>query len=77
MDWFRLGNWTSPIKLVGVPVRVHLPWLLVAVLIGWSLAMGSLPVVYSGLSDRSYRVMAVIVIGGELYPSCFTSWPAS
>ena len=64
MDGFRSGSWTSPIKLLGVPVRVHWPWLLVAVLIGWSLAMGSLPVVYAGLSDRTYRAMAAIIIGG-------------
>lgn len=64
MDGFRSGSWTSPIKLLGVPVRVNLAWLLVAVLIGWSLAMGSLPVVYAGLSDRTYRAMAAIIIGG-------------
>ena len=64
MDGFHLGSWTSPIRLLGVPVRVHLAWLLVAVLIGWSLAMGSLPVVYAGLSDRTYRAMAAIIIGG-------------
>ena len=64
MGGFRLGSWISPIKLLGVPVRVHLAWLLVAVLIGWSLAMGSLPVVYAGLSDRTYRAMTAIILGG-------------
>jgi Zn-dependent protease len=64
MDGLRSGSWTIPFRILGVPVRVHLAWLLVAVLVGWSMAMGSLPVVYAGLSDRTYWAMSAMVIAG-------------
>lgn len=64
MDGLRSMSWTTPFRILGIPVRVHLGWLLVALLIGWSLAMGSLPVVYAGLSTPTYWAMtAAVVIG--------------
>lgn len=57
-------SWTTPFKILGVPVRVHLAWLLVAVLVGWSMAMGSLPVVYAGLTEPTYWAMSAMIIAG-------------
>lgn len=64
MQGWLSGSWVSPFKFLDAPVRVHLGWMLIAGLIGWSLAMGSLPVVYAGLSDQTYRAMAAIIIVG-------------
>ncbi len=58
------ARWTTPFKILGAPVRVHLPWLLVAALVGWSMAMGSLPVVYAGLTAQTYRAMSAMIIAG-------------
>ncbi len=58
------ASWTTPFKILGVPVRLHLAWLLVAVLVGWSMAMGSLPVVYAGLSRQTYWLMSAMIIAG-------------
>lgn len=58
------AHWTTPFKMLNAPVRVHLGWLLVAVVVGWSLAMGSLPVVYAGLPIPTYWAMSAIIIIG-------------
>jgi len=65
-DLGRLGTarWTLPLKVLGAPASVHLGWTLVAALVGWSMAMGSLPTVYAGLTYETYWVMTAIVILG-------------
>lgn len=60
----RFTGWTSPIKVFGVQVRVHLSWLIVALLIAWSLATGSLPMIYAGLPTEAYWAMAALIILG-------------
>ncbi|MEO8112839.1 MAG: site-2 protease family protein, partial [Phenylobacterium sp.] len=60
----RFTGWTSPVKVFGVQVRVHLSWLIVALLIAWSLASGSLPMIYAGLPRGAYWAMAAMIIVG-------------
>lgn len=57
-------DWTLPVRLLGAPVRLNIGWFMVATLIGWSLAMGSLPVVYAGLPLATYWAMTGVIIIG-------------
>ncbi|MFN3514440.1 MAG: site-2 protease family protein [Phenylobacterium sp.] len=52
------------LKLFGIPVGVHVSWLLVAGLVAWSLAAGSLPLLYEGLPRSSYWLMALVAVVG-------------
>lgn len=60
----RFSGWQSPFTVFGVRLRIHISWLIIAVLIAWSLASGSLPAVYEGLPAGSYWVMALMIVAG-------------
>lgn len=51
-------------RLFGVEVRINPSWLVMALLIAWSLATGAFPQIYKGLSAGSYWLMALIVVVG-------------
>jgi Zn-dependent protease/CBS domain-containing protein len=47
-------------RLVGIPISIHWSWLVVAVLITWTLAATIFPDQNPGLSDTTYWVMGVV-----------------
>jgi Zn-dependent protease/predicted transcriptional regulator len=47
-------------KLFGFPVRIDLSWIVIAVLVVWSLAAGLFPRLYSGLSQAAYLWMGIV-----------------
>jgi Zn-dependent protease/predicted transcriptional regulator len=47
-------------KLFGFEVRIDLSWLIIAVLITWSLADGLFPYWYPNLSSREYWIMGIV-----------------
>lgn len=51
-------------SLFGVRVRVHVSWLIMALFIAWSLASGSLPMIYAGLPPGAYWATAVLIVAG-------------
>jgi hypothetical protein len=51
---FRLG------RISGIEIGAHWSWLLVAVLVVWSLADGVFPDTNPGLTDRTYLAMAIV-----------------
>lgn len=53
---FRLG------RIAGVEIGVNWTWLIVVLLVAWSLADGVFPETNPGLADRTYVVMAVIAV---------------
>jgi len=53
---FRLG------RIAGVEIGVNWTWLIVVVLVAWSLADGVFPETNPGLANRTYVVMAVIAV---------------
>ncbi|MFP4038096.1 MAG: site-2 protease family protein [Desulfobacteraceae bacterium] len=58
---FRLFN------LLGFEVRVDLSWVVIAVLIAWSLSTGLFPLQYKGLSHQTYWVMGIIGAAGLFF----------
>jgi len=52
------------VSLFGIRVRVHVSWLIMAVFIAWSLASGSLPMLYAGLPAGAYWATAVLIVVG-------------
>lgn len=51
-------------RLLGIQIRVQPSWLIIALLLAWSLAAGSFPQIYEGLPSASYWTMAVVVVVG-------------
>lgn len=51
-------------RLLGIDVRIHASWLVIAILIAWSLAVGAFPQLYGGLSSGAYWLMAGLVVIG-------------
>jgi Zn-dependent protease len=51
-------------SLFGVKIRIHASWLIIALFIAWSLASGSLPMLYEGLPAGSYWAMAAMIVIG-------------
>jgi len=47
-------------KLLGFEVRIDASWIVIAVLVTWSLAAGLFPYLYPGLSRQTYWVMGVV-----------------
>lgn len=47
-------------KLLGFQVRIDLSWIVIALLVAWSLSTGFFPFHYQGLSSRTYWVMGII-----------------
>ncbi|HRD28067.1 MAG TPA: site-2 protease family protein [Caulobacter sp.] len=51
-------------RIFGIEIRVRLSWLILALLLAWSLASGAFPEIYQGLPGRSYWTMAVLAVAG-------------
>jgi len=47
-------------KLLGFEVNIDLSWIIIAVLVTWSLAAGLFPYLYPGLSRDTYWIMGVV-----------------
>ena len=58
-------------SLSGFDVYVDASWLLLAVLIAWSLAVGMFPDAVAGLSPATYWSMAVVATVGVLFSIVF------
>jgi len=53
-----------PFSLFGVQIRIHVSWVIMALFIAWSLASGSLPMLFKGLPAGAYWSMAGIIVVG-------------
>jgi Zn-dependent protease/CBS domain-containing protein len=53
------GKRITLFKLLGFEVRVDLSWVVIAVLIAWSLSAGLFPYQYKGLSRQTYLLMGI------------------
>ncbi len=51
-------------RLFGIEVRIHFSWLIISLLIAWSLATGAFPRLHAGLPPASYWSMAAAVVIG-------------
>lgn len=51
-------------SLFGTEIRIHVSWVIMALFIAWSLASGSLPLLFTGLPAGSYWSMAGIIVMG-------------
>ena len=47
-------------KLFGFEVRIDLSWVILAILIAWSLSAGLFPFRYEGLSSQTYWIMGIV-----------------
>lgn len=52
-----MGGSFQAFRFLGVPVRIHLSWLLIFFLVAWSLARGYLPGNFPGWSARTYWLL--------------------
>ena len=59
-----LGNRIKLFKLLGFEVRVDWSWIIIAILITWSLSKGLFPYYYKGLSTQTYWWMGIIGAAG-------------
>lgn len=62
--WMVFGKRVTLFRLLGFEVRVDLSWLVLAVLITWSLAVGVFPYYNEGLAPATYWWMGVIGAAG-------------
>jgi Zn-dependent protease/CBS domain-containing protein len=58
------GKRINLFKLLGFEVRIDLSWIIIAVLIAWSLSTGLFPFYYKNLSIQTYWVMGIIAAVG-------------
>jgi Zn-dependent protease len=58
-------------SLFGFEVKLDLSWLLLALLISWSLGAGMFPAEFPGLSSRTYAWMGVIGALGVFFSIVF------
>lgn len=54
----------AAIKVLGVEIRLDASWIILALLIAWSLASGVFPELYAGLPATSYWTMAAATVAG-------------
>jgi Zn-dependent protease/CBS domain-containing protein len=54
------GKRINLFKLLGFQVRIDLSWIIIAVLIAWSLSMGFFPFRFRGLSTQTYWIMGIV-----------------
>lgn len=47
-------------RMVGIPIRVHLNWFLIASIVTWSLSMGYFPQEYPGWKVHTYWILGLI-----------------
>jgi Zn-dependent protease/predicted transcriptional regulator len=65
------GKTISLFKLFGFEVKIDLSWLVIAVLITWSLATGVFPYYYKGLSTATYWWMGIFGALGLFFSIVF------
>jgi Zn-dependent protease/CBS domain-containing protein len=58
------GNRIKLFKLLGFEVRIDWSWIIIAILIVWSLSKGLFPYYYKGLSAQTYWWMGIIGAAG-------------
>lgn len=54
------GKRINLFKLLGFQVRIDFSWIIIAVLIAWSLSTGLFPVQFEGLSTQTYWIMGIV-----------------
>jgi Zn-dependent protease len=54
------GKRFNLLKLLGFQVRIDLSWIVIALLVAWSLSTGFFPFHYQGLSTQTYWIMGII-----------------
>ncbi len=54
------GRRITLFKLFGFAVHIDASWIIVAMLVAWSLAVGFFPAQFPGLTGREYWFMAII-----------------
>jgi Zn-dependent protease/CBS domain-containing protein len=59
-----LAKRIASFSLLGVNIRIDASWVLLALLIAWSLAAGVFPELYGGLPQSTYWVMAAATVVG-------------
>lgn len=52
-------------KLLGFQVRIDFSWIIIAVLIAWSLSTGLFPIQFEGLSTQTYWIMGIVGAKGR------------
>jgi Zn-dependent protease len=67
---FGLGRYRL-FSLFGFQVKVDLSWLLLALLISWSLAAGLFPTEYPGLAKQAYAWMGIACAAGVFFSIVF------
>lgn len=50
--------------VLGVPVKIDLTWIFIALFFAWSLASGAFPQLYAGLPNSTYWLMALFAVAG-------------
>jgi Zn-dependent protease/predicted transcriptional regulator len=58
------GKRINLFKLFGFEVRIDLSWIIIAVLVAWSLSTGLFPVYFNNLSIETYWLMGIIGAAG-------------
>jgi len=54
------GKHIDLFKLFGFEIRIDLSWVILAILIAWSLSAGLFPFRYEGLSSQTYWIMGIV-----------------
>ena len=47
-------------KIFGIEISIHFSWIIILVLMTWSLAVGWFPVIYHGWSTITYWLLGLI-----------------
>ena len=47
-------------KIFGIDIYIHISWVIIIVLLTWSLAVGWFPVLYHGFSSITYWILGFI-----------------
>ncbi len=47
-------------RILGFEIRIDLSWVIIAILIAWSLSTGVFPFRYEGLSVQTYWIMGIV-----------------
>jgi Zn-dependent protease/CBS domain-containing protein len=58
------GKRINLFKLLGFQVRIDMSWIILAVLVAWSLSSGLFPLYYKNLSTGAYWIMGIIGAAG-------------
>jgi Zn-dependent protease/CBS domain-containing protein len=58
------GKSINLFKLLGFEVRIDLSWIIIAILIAWSLSTGLFPFHYKNLSTQTYWIMGIVAAVG-------------